>query len=151
MNVSTTDVSPRELFAVRRLGGWYVPGVAVLTSTVTVAVLLSVIPGPVSTVTGWTLTADASPIAEAGGVSQPVVGFFQFGLARIYVPVLSLLLVVGGETAAVLLGRFRVLAPLVAGIGAGTQPMVVTGCGCGYGTAGTSTTLLAQALGAGLL
>jgi hypothetical protein len=151
MNVSTTAVALRKLFAIRRLGRWYVPGVAVLTSVATVAALLSVIPGPVSTVTGWTLTSDASPIAEAGGVAQPVVGFLQFGLVRIYVPVLSLLLVGGGEAAAVLLGRFRISAPFVVGVGAGVQPIVVTGCGCGYGTAGASTTLLEQALGAGLL
>lgn len=149
MTSSATAASRNAQVVARRVGGWYVPGVAVLASVVTVAVLLSVIPG--STVTSWALTGDAGPIAEAGGVAQPVVGFFQFGLVRIYVPLLSVLLVVGGEAAAALLGRFRVLAPLVAGVGAGVQLVVVSGCGCGYGTAGTSMSLLEQALGAGLL
>jgi len=149
MNVSATAHSLGKLLASRRPGGYYLPGVAVVTSVVTVATLLSVMPG--STVTTWTLTGDASPIAEAGGVAQPVVGYLQFSLVRIYVPLLSVLLVAGGELIAAFLGRFRIATAVFAGVGAGVQPIVVAGCGCGYGTAGSATTLIEYALGAGLL
>jgi hypothetical protein len=110
--------------------------------------LVSVLPA--STVTSWALTADAGPIVEAGGLAHPVVGFFQFGVVRIYVPLVSVLLVVGGEFAAFWLDRLGLLTAVVVGATAGVQPVVVSGCGCGYGTAGTAMSLLEQALGIGL-
>lgn len=149
MTVTNKTGSLRELFAGYRGGGWYVPGAAVVAAVVTAAGLLSVLPA--STVTSWALTGDAGPLVEAGGLAQPVVGFFQFGVVRVYVPLLSVLLVVGGELAAIRLGRLGFLTAVVAGATAGTQPVVVSGCGCGYGTAGTAMSLLEQAIGIGLL
>ena len=149
MTVTNKTGSLRELFAGYREGGLYVPGVAALAAVVTAAGLLSVLPA--SSVTSWALTADASPIVEAGGLAQPVIGFFQFGVVRIYVPLVSVLLVVGGELAAIRLGRLGMLTAVAAGGTAGVQPVVVSGCGCGYGTAGTAMSLLEQAIGIGLL
>jgi len=149
MAVTDTTDSLGDLFAGYREGGWYVPGVALLAAILTAAGLVSVLPA--STITGWAVTGDVSPIVEAGGLAQPVVGFFQVGVVRIYLPLVSVLLVVGGELAAIRLGRFKLLAAVVAGASAGIQPIVVSGCGCGYGTAGTAMSLLEQAIEVGLL
>lgn len=149
MTVTINTESVREQFEKYRTGGWYVPGVAALAAIVTAAGLLSVLPA--STVTSWVVTGDTKPIVEAGGLAQPVVGFFQFGVVRVYIPLVSILLVVGGELAAIWLGRLRMLTAVVAGASAGVQPVVVSGCGCGDGTAGTAMSLLEQAIGIGLL
>lgn len=130
-------------------GGWYVPGVAVVAAIVTTATLLSVLPG--SAITGWTLTTDGTPLVAAGGPSVPVVGFVQFGLVRVYVSLLAILLVIAGEVAAVSLGRLGIVLALAGGVGAGTQLVVVSGCGCGDGTAGQAMTLLEQAMAIGLV
>ncbi len=149
MTVTSNTESVKERFVRYRTGGWYLPGAAALAAIITAAGLLSVL--PTSTVTSWVVTADGSPMVEAGGLAQPVVGFFQFGVARVYIPLVSVLLVVGGELAAIWLGRFRILTAVVAGATAGVQPVVVSGCGCGYGTAGRAMSLLEQALQIGLL
>lgn len=149
MTVTRKPESVIELFGEYRAGSWYVPGTAVLAAIITVVGLVSVLPA--STLTSWTITGDASPIAEAGGLAQPVVGFLQFGTVRMYIPFVSVLFVVGGELAAFWLGRFRMLTAIVAGATAGIQPVVVSGCGCGYGTAGTAMSLLEQATAVGLL
>lgn len=147
--VMTNIKSVRKLFKGDRPGGWYVPGIAGVASIVTVAILLWVLPG--SAITSWSLTGDVGPISEAGGLAQPVIGFFQFGVVRIYIPLLSILFVAGGELAAMSLARFKIPIAVVAGAGAGVQPVVVSGCGCGYGTAGRAMSLLEQAVAVGLL
>jgi hypothetical protein len=70
---------------------------------------------------------------------------------RIYIPLLSILLVVGGELAAAYLRRWGVVVAAAAGAGAGMQPIVLSGCGCGFGTAGTTMTLLEQAIATGVI
>lgn len=125
----------------------YVPGATTLASIVTAWILLSAIPG--STVTNWVITWDYSPIVEAGGLAQPVVGYFQFGVARIYLPFFSLLLILSGELASLLLSQFKLPVAILAGVGSGIQPVVVIGCGCGR-TAGRTMSLLEQAITTGL-
>lgn len=128
--------------------GRHVPGIAAVGSVITVAALLAFLPG---SLTGWSITGNAAPLVAAGGPSQPVVGFLQFGVVRVYIPLLSLLLVGGGELASAYLGRWGTVAAVVAGAGAGMQPIVLAGCGCGFGTAGTTMTLLEQVLAIGVL
>lgn len=142
----TRDV--RRLLGHIRPEGWYVPGIAVVASVVTVAALLSVLPG---TLTGWSITGNAAPLVEAGGTAQPVVGFLQFGVVRVYIPLLSLLLVAGGELVAAYRRWWGTIVAVVAGVGAGVQPIVLSGCGCGFGTAGTTMTLLEQVIAVGVL
>lgn len=144
LNIRTIDIKQKLR---RNRDKLYLPGVTTLSSIITASILLSVIPG--STVTNWVITWDYSPIVEAGGLAQPVVGFFQFGVARIYVPFLSLLLIFFGELASLLLSRFKLPVAILAGIGSGIQPVVVIGCGCGR-TAGRTMSLLEQAITTGL-
>lgn len=106
--------------------------------------MLAVVPGPA--LTSLTLTADAGPIAAAGGLAQPVVGFLQAGTTRLYVPVLSIALVGVGELLAARSGRAGLPLALLAGVAAGAQLIVVSGCGCGDGSAGVAMTLAEQAL-----
>jgi hypothetical protein len=146
----TTHSHRRELERVIgtvRPEGRYVPGVAAVASVLTVAALLSVLPG---TLTGWSITGNVAPLVTAGGTPQPVVGFLQFGVVRIYIPLLSILLVAGGEVVAAYLGRWGPVAAVAAGVGAGVQPIVLSGCGCGFGTAGTTMTLLEQVVQIGV-
>jgi hypothetical protein len=139
----------KRLIPQTRTEGRYIPGVAIVTSIVTVATLLLSISG--STVTGWSLTTNASPVVAAGGLAQPVVGWFQFGLIRIYIPLISVLFVFIGELAAVFLSRFKLLSGIIAGITGSIQLLVISGCGCGDGTAGNVMTLFEQATAVGLL
>jgi hypothetical protein len=144
LNIRTIDIKQKLR---RNRDKLYLPGVTTLSSIITASILLSVIPG--STVTNWVITWDYSPIVEAGGLAQPVVGFFQFGVARIYVPLFSLLLIFFGELASLLLSRFKLPVAILAGVGSGIQPVVVIGCGCGR-TAGRTMSLLEQAITTGL-
>jgi len=123
----------------------YVPGLAVMTTVLTTAGLLSTLLG--SPLTGVTVTTDAGPLVAAGGTWQPIVGFLQFGATRVYIPLVAVLLVTGGEIAATVFGRLGMLIAVVTGVIAGTKPLVVTGCGCGYGTAGSTMSLLDGAVG----
>ena len=148
MNLHSQTKEVKRLIGNGRPEGWHVPGIAAVASVLTVAALLSVLPG---TLTGWSITSNAAPLVEAGGTFQPVVGFLQFGVVRIYVPLLSMLLVVGGELAAAYLRRWGMVVAAAAGVGAGVQPVVLSGCGCGFGTAGTTMTLLEQAIETGVL
>lgn len=148
MNVHSQTQEGKKLLERIRLEGWHVPGIAVVASVITVAALLSVLPG---TLTSWSITGDVAPLAEAGGTPQPVVGFLQFGVVRIYISLLSILLVVGGEFAAAHLRRWGMVVAAAAGVSAGVQPIVLSGCGCGFGTAASTMTLLEQAIQIGLL
>jgi hypothetical protein len=148
MNVHGQTKKVKRLIGNGRPEGWHVPGIAAVASVLTVAALLSVLPG---TLTGWSITGNAAPLVEAGGTFQPVVGFLQFGVVRIYIPLLSMLLVVGGKLAAAYLRRWGMIVAATAGVGAGVQPVVLSGCGCGFGTAGTTMTLLEQAIETGVL
>ena len=147
MRLHSQAQAVRRLIGPVRPEGWHVPGIAALASVITVAALLSVLPG---TLTSWSITGNAAPLVEAGGTAQPVVGFLQFGVVRIYIPLLSILLVVGGELAAAYLRRWGVVVAAAAGAGAGMQPIVLSGCGCGFGTAGTTMTLLEQVIEVGV-
>lgn len=146
MNINIRKIDIKQKLR-RNRDKLYVPGVTTLSSIITTYILLSVIPG--STVTSWVITWDYSPIVEAGGLAQPVVGFFQFGVARIYVPLFSLLLIFFGELASLLLSRFKLPVAILAGVGSGIQPVVVIGCGCGR-AAGRTMSLLEQAITTGL-
>jgi hypothetical protein len=139
----------RSLFSWNRSEARYIPGVATVTSIGTVIALLLIVPG--STITGWSVTANVSPVVAAGGLAQPVIGWFQFGLVRIYIPLISVLFVLAGELAAVRLHRFKILTGMIAGVTAGIQLLVISGCGCGDGTAGRIMTLLEQATAVGVL
>lgn len=148
MTVHSQSRGVRKLLGNTRPQGWYVPGMAAVASVITAAALLSVLPG---SLTSWSITGNAVPLVEAGGPSQPVVGFLQFGVVRIYIPLLSVLLVVGGELAAVYFRRWGTAVAPIVGAYAGAQPIVLSGCGCGFGTAASATTLLEQVLRIGVL
>lgn len=148
MNTHSQTQAVKNLLETIRPEGRYVPGIAAAASVLTVAALLSVVPG---SLTGWSITGNVAPLVEAGGSAQPVMGFLQFGVVRIYIPLLSILLVVGGELAAAYRHRWGTVVAAAAGVGAGMQPIVLSGCGCGFGTAGTTMTLLEQAIEIGVL
>lgn len=147
MNLHSQTKDVRELLGRIRPEGWHVPGIGATVSVITVAALLSFLPG---TLTSWSITGNVAPLIAAGGTPQPVVGFLQFGVVRIYIPLLSILLVVGGELAAAYLHRWGRVVAAMAGVGAGVQPIVLSGCGCGFGTAGTTMTLLEQVIEIGV-
>ena len=148
MNIRSQTQEVTGLIRNIRPKGWYVPGIAAVASVITVAALLSVIPG---TLTSWSITGNAAPLVEAGGTSQPVVGFLQFGVVRIYIPLLSILLMGVGELAAAYFGQWGLVVAAAAGVGAGVQLIVLSGCGCGFGTAGSTMTLLEQAIAIGVI
>lgn len=149
MNIDTQFEDQESVFNGSGINRVYIPGIATVTSIITMSVLLSLITG--SAVTSWVITGDAGPIIEAGGLGQPVIGFLQFGITRVYIPLLSVLLLLSGEFLAISLSRFNKTIAILAGVGAGIQPIVVTGCGCGFGTAGRTMSLLEQAIATGLL
>lgn len=149
MNIDIQSKDQKSIFKGSPINNVYIPGIATVTSVITMSVLLSAITG--SAVTSWAITGDAGPIIEAGGLGQPVIGFLQFGITRVYIPLLSVLLLLSGEFMAISVSRFNKTIAILAGIGSGVQPIVVTGCGCGFGTAGTTMSLLEQAIATGLL
>jgi len=149
MNININFKLAKAKFKGYRTNQTYIPGIAILTCIITMSLLLSAISG--SAFTSWVITGDTGPIIEAGGLGQPVVGFLQFGITRVYVPLLSVLLVLSGEFLAMSLSRFNKTIAILTGVGSGIQPIVITGCGCGFGTAGTTMSLIEQAIATGLL
>lgn len=134
----------KNLFASGQTNDWYVPGLATLASLVTAVALLSLLPS--LTVTSWAITTDTAPLAAAGSMPQPVVGYLQFSAVRVYIPLLSVVLVVSAELAGISLGRTGMVIAVVFGIIAGSQLIVLTGCGCAHEPVDSTLSLFEQAI-----
>ena len=139
----------KNLLTSGQTNNWYVPGGATLVSVITTVVLLSLLPS--STLTSWSITTDAAPLAAAGRIPQPVVGFLQFSAVRVYIPLVSIVLVVGAELAGISLGRPGMVIAVVLGMIAGSQLIVLTGCGCAHGPIDNTLSLFEQAATVGPL
>lgn len=133
----------KNLFTSGQTNDWYVPGLATLASLLTAVALLSLLPS--LTVTSWAITTDTAPLAAAGSMPQPVVGYLQFSAVRVYIPLFSILLVVGAELAGISLGRLGMVIAVVLGVIAGSQLIVLTGCGCAHGPVDNTLSLFEQA------
>lgn len=134
----------KNLLTSDKTNGWYFPGLATLASLLTAVALLSLLPS--LTVTSWAITTDTAPLAAAGSMPQPVVGYLQFSAVRVYIPLLSIMLVVGAELAGVSLGRPGLVIAVVLGMIAGSQLIVLTGCGCAHESLDNTLSLFEQAV-----
>lgn len=116
----------------RPASGAYRPGLTPAAWLVGTAALVWV--SPVSAgLHDIVLTTDALPLTVAEGPATAVVGYLAFGQVHVYVPVTVPAILLVGELVAAAGGRFRHAVPVVAGLLAATQLLVLSGCGCGTG------------------
>ncbi|WP_224926105.1 hypothetical protein [Saliphagus infecundisoli] len=95
---------------------------------------LSATTGSVPLPNGFSATTDTAPLEIAGTSTLAVLGYVDFGIAHLYVPAESLLMVVAGIFL-VSRGRTGTVAGIALGGCAAGTLVLVMGCPCGSGSA----------------